>query len=151
MGEHWVCIKSVPNGCLCAIWTLWFWDPLNVEKGIMLPIEGVEPKPCHSHRACHKCCSCSSAWRVSIFMNSSNPCSSKSLSLWAIASLTCSLMTQLWVEDVRRLFVRMSHMQCGCLLGQWWFFHMWNIGKAESSSINQQDKTPHIQLKFMQN
>ncbi len=28
---------------------------------------------------------------------------------------------------------------------------MWNIGKAESSSINQQDKTPRIQLKFMQN
>jgi hypothetical protein len=33
---------------------------------------------------------------VSIFMNSSNPCSSKSLSLWAIGSLTCSLKTQLW-------------------------------------------------------
>jgi hypothetical protein len=96
MGEHWVCIKGVPNGCLCAIWTVWFWDSSSVEKGIMLHIEGVEPKPYHSHRACHKCGSCSNAWRVSIFMNSSNPCSSKSLSLWAIASLTCSLLTQLW-------------------------------------------------------
>jgi hypothetical protein len=94
MGEHWVCIKSVPNGCLCAIWTVWFWDSSNVEKGIMLHIEGVEPKPCHSHGACHKCGSCSNAWRVSIIMNSSNPCSSKSLSLWTIASLTCSLMTK---------------------------------------------------------
>jgi len=96
MGEYWVCIKNVPNGCLCTICTVSFWDSSNVEKAIMLHVEGVEPKPCHSHRACHKCGSCSNAWRVSIFMNSWTPCSSKSLSLWAIASLTCSLMTQLW-------------------------------------------------------